>query len=298
MTEKESKKFEMPLNDEISEFDVREDIDDLKIEKLHKRITRISIIIPCLVVIMILAGYFDLKKTLSSVNTEGSMGVQTLSKELESRFSSLSIKEAKLEESLGKKIEVLEKATASLQATTKEATTAIKYIRSARKKDNENTENAINNIEKTLASIPKDLEKISSDLKAIDKTFSEKLLIFSQFMENSKNDLSTIRSDISSLKSSKADRTDLKDQQKVYQIAVRQLTANLEDRLKSVEIMLKELGKTVPPAKKQSQAKPEKSLSSNQTEKTSDPSSSSPKDTDLPKPGSIIEQDISPKNPE
>jgi DNA repair exonuclease SbcCD ATPase subunit len=298
MTEKESKKFKMPMDDETLEFQVQEDLDDLKVEKLHNRITRISIIIPCLVVIIILAAYFDLKKNLSSVNTKGDMGVETLSKELESRFSSLSIKEANIEETLGKKIAALEKATSSLQTATKEATTAIKYIRSARKKDNENTASAIKKIEKTLASIPKDLEKISSDLKAINKTSSAKLVIFSQFMDSSENDLQTIRSDISSLKSSKVDRTALKDQQKVYQLALRQLTTNLEDRIKSIENMLKVQAKVNAPVKKQSQTKPEKSMSSNQTKTTSVPSSSSSKETDISKPDSIVEQDLSPKNPE
>ena len=298
MTEKESKKFKMPMDDETLEFQVQEDLDDLKVEKLHKRITRISIIIPCLVVIIILAAYFDLKKNLSSVNIKGNMGVETLSKELESRFSSLSIKEANIEETLGKKIAALEKATSSLQTATKEATTAIKYIRSARKKDNENTASAIKKIEKTLASIPKDLEKISSDLKAINKTSSAKLVIFSQFMDSSENDLQTIRSDISSLKSSKVDRTALKDQQKVYQLALRQLTTNLEDRIKSIENMLKVQAKVNAPVKKQSQTKPEKSMSSNQTKTTSVPSSSSSKETDISKPDSIVEQDLSPKNPE
>jgi len=298
MTDKKSKKFKMPMDDETPEFQGQEDLDDLKVEKLHKRITRISIIIPCLVVIVILAAYFDLKKNLSSVNIKGSTGVQTLSKELESRFSSLSIKEANLEETLGKKIAALEKTTASLQTATKEATTAIRYIRSARKKDNENTASAINKIEKTLASIPKDLEKIISDLKAIDKTSSAKLVIFSQFMDSSKKDLQTIRSDFSSLKSSKADRTDLKDQQKVYQLALRQLTTNLEDRIKSIENMLKVQAKVNAPVKKQSQTKPEKSMSSNQTKTTSVPSSSSSKETDISKPDSIVEQDLSPKNSE
>ena len=288
----------MPMDDETLEFQVQENLDDLKVEKLHKRITRISIIIPCLVVIVIIAAYFDLKKNLSSVNTKGNMGVQSLSKELESRFSSLSIKEANMEETLGKKIAALEKAADSLQTATNEATTAIKYIRSARIKDNENTESAIKKLEKTLASIPKDLEKISSDLKAIDKTSSAKLAIFSQFMDSSKNDLLTIRSDISSLKSSKVDRTALKDQQKVYQLALRQLTTHLDDRIKSVENMLKERGKVNSPAKKQSQTKPEKSMSSNQTEITSAPSSSSPKEIDIPKPGTIIEQDLSQKKPD
>lgn len=298
MPEKDPKKFEMPLDDEIPEFQDQEDLDDLKIEKLHKRITRISIIIPCLVAIIILVGYFDLKRTLSSVNTKGDIGVQSLSKELESKFSSLSIMEAKLEETYSKKIAAIEKETDSLQEATKEAATAIRYIRAARKKDNENTESAINNIEKTLASISKDLEKISLDLQAIEKTSSAKLVIFSQFMDNTKNDLAAISSEISSLKSLKADRSALKDQQKVYQLALRQLTTNLEDRIKAIENRLKELRKSNLPAKKQSQAKPEKSVSSNQTVTPSTSGSSSLKETETPKPDSIIEQDLSTQKPE
>ena len=298
MTEKESKKFEMKMDDEAPEFQVQEELEDLKVEKLHKRITRISIIVPCLVVILILAAYFDLKKNLSNINTEGSMGVQTLSKELESKFSSLSIKEAKIEETLDKKIEALEKATSSLQASSKEADTAIRYIRSARKKDNESSESAIQQIENKLASIVKDLDKISSDLNAMDKTFSAKLAILSQSTDSSKNALQTIRSDISSIKSSKADLTALKDQQKVYQLALRQLTSSLEDRIKSVEKRLNELKKVQTSSKKQSQSKSEKLNSSNQVKIKSASEASSPPKTETPKSDTIIEQDLSTKNAE
>jgi len=298
MAEKESKKFEISMDDEVPEFQTQEDFDDQKIEKLHKRITRISIIIPCLVVLIILAGYFDLKKNLSNVNTEGNMGVQTLSKELESKFSSLSIKEAKIEETLDKKIEALEKATSSLQASSKEADTAIRYIRSARKKDNESTESAIQQIENKMASIVKDLDKISSDLNAMDKTFSAKLAILSQSTDSSKSTLQTIRSDISSLKSSKADLAALKDQQKVYQLALRQLTSSLEDRIKSVEKRLNELKKVQTSSKKQSQSKSEKLNPSNQVNKKSASDASSPPKNETPKSDTIIEQDLSIKNSE
>ncbi len=298
MAEKESKKFEISMDDEVPEFQTQEDFDDQKIEKLHKRITRISIIIPCLVVLIIFAGYFDLKKNLSSINTEGNMGVQTLSKELESKFSSLSIKEAKIEETLDKKIEALEKATSSLQASSKEADTAIRYIRSARKKDNESSEGAIQQIENKLASIVKDLDKISSDLNAMDKTFSAKLAILSQSTDSSKNALQTIRSDISSIKSSKADLTALKDQQKVYQLALRQLTSSLEERIKSVEKRLNELKKVQTSSKKQSQSKSEKLNSSNQVKIKSASEASSPPKTETPKSDTIIEQDLSTKNSE
>lgn len=289
MTENESKKFEMRMDDEGQTFQLQEEIEDLKFKKLNRRINRISIILPCLIGIILVAAYFDLRENLSSVNIKGNMGVQTLSKELESRFSSLSIKEANLEETLNKKI-------AALETSTKEAAQAIRYIRTARKADNKQTEDAIKKIETTLDSIPKELNKISSDLKKLDQTFTEKLTTFSQFVSSSKNDLLEIRSDISSLKSTKVDRAALKDQQKVYQLALRQSTTQLEDRIKTIEKILKELEKVkAPSSSKQSQIESEKALSTTRAETKSTPGSSSPKETDNPKPGTIVEQDIEKK---
>ena len=294
MTEKEPKKFEMQMDDESQDFQIREEIDDTKVEKLNKRVTRISIILPCLMVIIIVAAYFDLRKNLSSMNTIGNMGVQSLSKELESRFSSLSIKEANLEESTTKKIGELQKTIASMQAETKEATTAIKYIRSARKSDNNQTESAINAIDKKLDLFPKDLNKISSDVKKLEQSLTEQLTNISKFINSSKNDLQKINSDISSLKSSKADRTALKDQQKVYQLALRQMSNNLEARLSSLENLVKKLENKTP-AKKQSKAKPESAVPSTQTSTESSPNAQSSPKSSIPKPGTIIEQDLSQK---
>ena len=297
MTEKDPKKFEMQMDDESQDFQVQEPVDDSKVEKLNKRITRISIIIPCLILIIILAAYFDLKSNLTRSNVMGNMGVQSLSKELESRFSSISIKEANFEETTVKSIAKLEKAIAALQAETKEATTAIRYIRTARKSDINNTESAIHSIEKKLDSIPKELNRISSNMKNIEQSLTERLETISQFVSSSKDDLKKINSDISSLKSIKADKTALQDQQQVYQLALRQVTSNLEVRITNIENMLKKLEKAKTPAKKQSSSKSEKSISSTQTNTKSSPNATSSPKTDLPKPGTIIEQDLSQKRP-
>jgi len=291
MTKNESKKFEMQMDDEGQPFQIQEEAEDLKLKKLSSRITRISIVLPCLLGIIIVAAYFDLRKNLTSVNIKGDMGVETLSKELESRFSALSIKEANLEDTLNKKI-------ATLEASTKEAELAIKNIRTARNADNKKTEDALKNIEATLDPIPKELKKISSDLKQFDQVFTEKLSTFSQFVSSSKNDLLEIRSDISSLKSTKVDQAALKDQQKVYQLALRQSTTHLDDRIKSIENMLKELEKVKAPSNRQSQTQSEKSLTSSQVETKSAPGSVSPMEINTPKPGMIIEQDLEKKTQE
>ena len=277
MTDNDSSKFKMRIDDESPDLQFREEIDELRVEKLSKRINRIAILIPCLVGIIILVAYFDIKKSLIKMNSSGTMEVQTLSKELESRFSSLSVKQASLEEALTKKIESLEKTTASLKATLKEATTAIKYIRSARKTDNKKLESAIAAINKTLSPIPKDLENIASNIRSVDSTFTKKLANLSQTIGSAKNDLQKIKTDLAVMVDQKALDQALKSQQKTYQLALHKLTENLEDKINFVEKKIKELQKASPSSRPG--PKPV-------------PVAKPPKETVTPKPGTIIEQDV------
>jgi len=247
MTTNGNSKFKMQIDDEKPDFQSQEEIDDLQVEKLSKRITRISILIPCLLFVIILAAYLDLKKNISITDSTGSMGVKALSKELESKFSSLSLRQANLEDALKKRVEAIEKSTASIQVNLNKATTAIKYIRSARKTDNEKFESTITTIDKKLSPLPGDLETIASDLKNIDNTVNNKLANLSKIIGSAKNDLINIRADIDFLKSVMVDKKSvvilLKNQQEAYQLALQKITNNLEDRIKSVEKNLKEIQK-------------------------------------------------------
>jgi uncharacterized phage infection (PIP) family protein YhgE len=239
MTTNGDSRFKMHIDDENPDFQSQEEFHDRRVEKLSKRITRISILIPCLIFLMAFAVYFDLKKSISRTDNSGSMGVKALSKELQSKFSSLSLRQANLEDALSKRIEAIEKSAASIQVNLNKATTAIKYIRSAIKTDNKKMETDIATIEKKLSPLPGGLESIASDLKHIDNTFNKELANLSQFVGSAKNDLIKIRTDIDSLKSVKVDRKAvdilLKNQQEAYQLALHKITSNLEDKIESVE---------------------------------------------------------------
>jgi hypothetical protein len=249
MTTNGNSKFKMQTDDEKPDFQSREDIDNFQVEKLSKRITRISILIPCLIVVITLAVYFDLKKSISLTDSTGIMGVKALSKELESKFSSLSLRQANLEDDLKKRIEAIEKSTASIQVNLNKATTAIKYIRSARTADNEKFESSITTLDKKLSPLPGELETMASDLKNIDNTFNNQLANLSQIIGSAKKDLLNIRTDIDALKSVTIDKKTvdvlLKNQQEAYQLALQKITRNLEDQIESVEKKLKEQAKGV-----------------------------------------------------
>jgi exonuclease VII small subunit len=244
MTTNGDSRFKMQTDDEKPDFQSQEEIDDSQVGKLSKRITRISILIPCLIFVITLAAYLDLKKSISITDSTGIIGVKALSKELESKFSSLSLRQANLEDALKKRVEAIEKSTASIQVNLNKATTAIKHIRSARKTDNKKFESAITTMEKRLSPLPGDLETIASDLKNIDNTVNNKLADHSQIIGSAKNDLINIRADIDFLKSVMVDKKSvhvlLKNQQEAYQLALQKITSNLENKIESVEKKLKE----------------------------------------------------------
>ena len=98
---------------------------------------------------------------------------------------------------------------------------------------------AIATIEKKLSPLPGGLEGIASDLKNMNNTLNKELAGLSQIVGSAKNDLKNIRTDIDVLKSVKVDRKAvdilLKNQQEAYQLALRKITSNLEDKIESVE---------------------------------------------------------------
>jgi phosphopantetheine adenylyltransferase len=249
MTKNEDSRFKMRIDDSKPDFQSQEEIDDSQVEKLSKRITRISILIPFFIFVITLAVYLNLKKSISITDSTGITGVKALSKELESKFSSLSLRQANLEDALTKRIEAIEKSTASIQVNLNKATTAIKHIRSARKTDDKEFESAITTMEKRLSPLPGDLKTIASDLKNIDNTVNNKLANLSQIIGSAKNDLINIRADIDFLKSVTVDKKSvdvlLKNQQEAYQLALQKITSNLENKIESVEKKLKEQEKGV-----------------------------------------------------
>ncbi len=282
MPDRDTAKFKMRIDDESPDAQFQDELDSQQIERLNRRITRIYILVPCLLVVIICVAYFAVKQSLLKMNTTGTMEVQTLSKNLESRFSSLSLKQAKLEESLVKEI-------ASIQKRLKEATTAIKYIRSARKADNKKMEGMVD-------AISKDLKTIASDIKQMDQRYTKETAALSQNIDRATDDLLKIQANIVSLSSSKADKKildlELKTQQQTYQKRLRELTSSLEKKINAAEKKIKELENVNTVQKKQPKGTTQKAEPTTPPASKPAPSPQPEKPTAKPQPGTIIEQDL------
>ena len=94
------KSSDLQPTDELDEPSIEGNVNELRLEKISQRVTLISIIIPVLIIIVLAFTYLDVKKRMTYTEDTGMMEFEKLSADLESRFSSLSVRQAKLEENI------------------------------------------------------------------------------------------------------------------------------------------------------------------------------------------------------
>jgi hypothetical protein len=124
--------FRMRLDDLDEEIDgraVSSEVNELRLEKISQRVTMISIMIPVLIVIVLVITYLDIKKRVVQTEDSGTIEFRKLSSDLESRFSSLSLRQAKLEDTLGKLTEQNDHTMASIQVRMEKLNDSIEQIR-------------------------------------------------------------------------------------------------------------------------------------------------------------------------
>jgi methyl-accepting chemotaxis protein len=105
------------------------EINELKLEKISQRVTLISILIPVLIVIVLVITYLDIKKRVTQTEDIGAIEFRKLSSDLESRFSSLSVRQAKIEEVMEKMTEQSTQASAAIQVQLGKMNDAFKEMR-------------------------------------------------------------------------------------------------------------------------------------------------------------------------
>ena len=119
MPDNDPSKFKIRLDDDNLDSTLQGDVEDLRITKLSQRITLVAIFIPCVVGAILFFAYLDLNKRVGKVHDTGTTEVQNVSKDLETRISTLAYEFSSSKESMAKQI-------AAIESNLKETTTAIK----------------------------------------------------------------------------------------------------------------------------------------------------------------------------
>lgn len=298
MDNNESSGFKMSIDDKSPDSELQEEIDDLRISKLSQRITLVTILIPTLIGILLLVAYLDMKKKVDKTFNAEAKQVQNLSQNLESKFSSLSLQFAKLEDTFATKILSLEKEIGVLKDNVN------KNKKSGDKTDSSKASKkalstAVSKVDRTFESINRDLEKVSNEIRSLDKAIKGKLAGLAEIIDNQKMITEKNQEDISTISSGMVDRAAfdlaLEKEKKNYQQKLNLLTRHLESKISSIQKKFGELDKlkTRPEKEAELRSKSTGSSSPSATPK-SQPSSAGtqPDKTALPKPGTIVEQDI------
>ncbi len=114
--ENDNSRFQFSANEDEPEVIHQNELRELKIEKLGQRVTLLTFLIPCMIGIILVITYLDIKDRVTRSHDTGAIGVQKLSKDLVSKFSSLSLEQAKIKDIQAKKLPELEKSAAFLKS--------------------------------------------------------------------------------------------------------------------------------------------------------------------------------------
>jgi len=274
MSEERSKEFQIRIDEESPDTVFQDEIKNLRLEKLSKRVTIIAILIPCFICILLLLVYFDLRSKVTANQSTGTMNIQSMSKDFDTRLNKLSSQLSEIEESLASNISSYEKKISSLKFRIYKVENKNKKLISSKayKQDQDVLKKEINNF--------------STKLDNLDVIFSGKLTGLSAEQNAIKKDLVKLTADISSLSSQKQINRiflddQLKKQEKNQRQELNQIKKELEKKLLSMQKQLNEFDKRL-------------KLSGKKSQNTSKPVSpvKPPVKNTPEKPGKIIEKDL------
>jgi DNA repair exonuclease SbcCD ATPase subunit len=280
--ERDQGKFKMRLDGDVDESPVAGQVDELRMEKLNQRVTMISILIPVLIVVVLIIAYLDIKQRVIRTEDTGTSGVQNLSKDMESRFSTLSLRQAKLEELLKKSSEVNNQSLAKIQVQLKKLEDRLKGTGKglARKKDldaglatvNEKVKNLSAAMDESKVGFAQSNQQIQTALTQMEETLNERANRIKQLQES-----------VNGLDQEKIDKSALDVSVKLEMLKIKQSFIERLDRIdakiKALESKLKSRTQAVP-APQKIPAKPASSTAS------------TPSTPDTPVNGTIKEQPI------
>lgn len=96
-----------------------------RFEKLSRRVTILTILIPILIGIIIFIGYRDIRDMVTRSQDHGAKELTNLANSVDSSVSTLVLKQVKLEETLAEKVADQEKLEAKIQESLKKLDTAV-----------------------------------------------------------------------------------------------------------------------------------------------------------------------------
>lgn len=281
MPEKDSSTFRMRFDQEqVTEY--QSERDDFKIEKLGQRLTLFFILLPCLVGIILFVAYMDLRGRVGQSQDTGAHGVQKLSQDLESRFSSLSLKQAALEEQLGKNVDAMQNTGASSVTGLKKVRADIRKLKAmtTSKEELQSLQEDLAKLQGDLAAFQESISVITTEMGVVKKDLGKKIARLVKSVDETQNEILESKAALATVSVSTIGQKELalaiKKEQVAFTTKLKETAKKLEARLSRIETQLKSAG--------------------GQSAETSSPEPQAPSTPEaelpVPVPGSFVEQEL------
>lgn len=294
-TDKGSPKFkirfddESPLNSKDTEPPIQDEVDNLRFTKLSRKINLFAVLISCLLGLILVFGYLHISKKFDNMQVPGSSDIQSLSRDLDSKFSSLSIRQAKIEALLNEKISAMEKTAYNLEQNMEKTEKTLSGVQASRP-GKEEMDGIIAEIEKKLIPLQSEIKKISSETKSLQDKFDKDSGKLATGIGDIQQEIKKIKTDSADLASSRVDK-------KTFDLTVRHQERFFNQKLADLEKSLSEKIESLRNQITALEAMQKKTAVTGAATKTQRPVPSAPPQVEtvkpaIPQPGSIIEQEI------
>lgn len=311
MAEENPPEFKFNADDQDPEAFYREEIKDLRVEKLSLRITLLSILLPCLVAVAIFFAYRDLTGRVDHSQDTGSFEVQRLSRRLEDlskkfndkliTFSTtLSTQDKDFDTTISgklaainKNVDALNKNLKSLNDNLNQTKSTVKNL-AASKADKKSQDAAfakfnaaLKPLEKELQSLAvlrQELKTVSAGIKNLESKLDQKLAEVATAAEQSQKDYAQLQTSITRLSDDKIDKDTFgleafKLKKNLQNLLSHEITA-INQKLDSIQKKIDDIQRMSKSSKRSLKSLSKKTSSA--TDKATAPSNS----------GSIDEQDL------
>ena len=172
-------------NDEIHSLSAslyKQELNELKIEKLGNRITIISFILPCLIGAVLLYAYMDINHRVVDAKDSGQSEIQQITQEMESKINAMNVEMARLkfnQEQQFPAITARIEELSQLKADREETLASLKTLEKEMAHTADQYKAAIHIIDRTskenLAIINDTGDRIKKDVQAFEETATQRL---------------------------------------------------------------------------------------------------------------------------
>ncbi len=236
----------------------REEIRDLRIEKINQRMTLLAVLLPCLIGVVLFFAYRDVISRVDRTQDSGTLEVRNLMQELEFKLADLTSRIDTLESRLTERLTAVDNRLQAVEGQLKKTDEIVGKLR-GNVVDKQAQADALNKFENALSPIRKDLAALPELREAIHNTAdrvqqletaqSKELLDLGKKLEAQAGNLKNLEKNLSNSLNKKIEietlELELLKAKKQYQQLLELSTKKLSDKLESIEDRLDASGKSL-----------------------------------------------------